>query len=98
MRLLLVEDNAALATWLAKLLRGENYAVDVLEDAESALGGVDFAQYDVALIDLEEGVRMMSRVDGLAPEAVHIGMAVQARVQSSESGNLVVFVPAGGQA
>lgn len=52
MRLLLVEDNASLSTWLAKLLEGENYAVDVLGDAESALTGVDLKQYGLALIDL----------------------------------------------
>ncbi|HEX7750130.1 MAG TPA: Zn-ribbon domain-containing OB-fold protein [Bordetella sp.] len=73
--------------------RGTVYSTTVVRRKADAGG-----DYNVALIDLEEGVRMMSRVDGLAPEAVHIGMAVQARVQSSESGNLVVFVPAGGQA
>lgn len=61
MRLLLVEDNTSLATWLAKLLRGENYAVDVLEDAESVLMGADLAQYDIALIDL--GLPGMSGLD-----------------------------------
>ncbi len=33
--------------------------------------------YNVALIDLDEGVRLMSRVDGLAPEAVRIGQRVR---------------------
>lgn len=61
MRLLLVEDNASLAIWLAKLLRGENYAVDVLDDAESVLSGADLSQYDIALIDL--GLPGMSGLD-----------------------------------
>lgn len=52
MRILLVEDNSSLATWLAKLLQGENYAVDVVHDAEAALTGTDLRQYDLALIDL----------------------------------------------
>ena len=52
MRLLIVEDNSALATWLAKLLNGENYAVDVVHDAETALSGIDLKQYDLALVDL----------------------------------------------
>lgn len=35
------------------------------------------APYNVALIDLDEGFRMMSRVEGTAPEEVTIGMRVQ---------------------
>jgi len=61
MRLLLVEDNSSLATWLAKLLHGENYAVDILPDAESVVGGADLKQYDIALIDL--GLPGMSGLD-----------------------------------
>lgn len=33
--------------------------------------------YNVALIELDEGFRMMSRVQGLAPEDVQIGQRVQ---------------------
>jgi uncharacterized protein len=50
--------------------------------------------YNVALIDLEEGPRMMSRVEGIAPEAVRIGMAVSARIVREGEQSLVVFVPA----
>lgn len=50
--------------------------------------------YNVALIDLAEGPRMMSRVDGMAPEDVSIGMPVSARVVDAEEGKLVVFVAA----
>ena len=52
MRLLLVEDNASLAKWLAKLLQGSNYAIDVVRDAETALAGTDLNQYDLAVVDL----------------------------------------------
>ncbi len=51
--------------------------------------------YNVVLVDLEEGPRMMSRVDGIAPDKVQIGMEVTARVIARDDGNLVVFVPAG---
>ncbi|MBN9306002.1 MAG: DNA-binding response regulator [Devosia sp. 67-54] len=61
MRLLLVEDNSSLATWLAKLLQGENYAVDALTDAESVIAGTDLGQYDIALVDL--GLPGMSGLD-----------------------------------
>ena len=50
--------------------------------------------YNLALIDLEEGPRMMSRVDGIAPDEVRIGMAVAARVVREGDQSLVVFVPA----
>lgn len=36
--------------------------------------------YNVALIDMDEGFRLMSRVEGVAPEAVRIGMRVRLRV------------------
>ncbi|NYE22911.1 Zn-ribbon domain-containing OB-fold protein [Pigmentiphaga litoralis] len=54
----------------------------------------DGGDRNVALLDLAEGVRMMSRVDGIAPADVKIGMAVQARVLMAEDGGKVVFVPA----
>lgn len=50
--------------------------------------------YNVALVDLAEGPRMMSRIDGLAPEAVAIGMPVSARVVDGEEGKMVVFTQA----
>jgi len=50
--------------------------------------------YNLALIDLEEGPRMMSCVDGIAPDEVRIGMAVAARVVREGDQSLVVFVPA----
>lgn len=49
--------------------------------------------YNVALIDLDEGVRMMSRVDGIAPERVQIGMRVKAQVIQHNGKGLVVFQP-----
>ncbi len=53
--------------------------------------------YNVALVDLAEGPRMMSRVEGIAPDEVRIGMEVTARILARDDGNLVVFVPAGGE-
>jgi uncharacterized OB-fold protein len=50
--------------------------------------------YNVALVDLQEGVRMMSRIDGVTPEGLRIGMPVRARVLRGEGQPLVVFVPA----
>lgn len=50
--------------------------------------------YHVCLVDLDEGVRLMSRVEGLAPEAVAVGLRVRARVALVEGKGLVVFDPA----
>jgi uncharacterized protein len=50
------------------------------------------AAYDLSLIDLDERFRMMSRVEGLAPEEVRIGMRV--RVRFAGDPPVPVFVPA----
>ena len=50
--------------------------------------------YNLALIDLAEGPRMMSRVEGLAPQDVKIGMSVRAKIVSEEDRPIVVFEPA----
>jgi uncharacterized OB-fold protein len=47
--------------------------------------------YNVALIDLQEGPRMMSRVEGIAPEEIRIGMAVRARIERHGDAHVVVF-------
>lgn len=47
--------------------------------------------YNVSLIDLDEGVRLMSRVDNLMPDTVKIGQRVTLRVQISEGRGLVLF-------
>jgi uncharacterized protein len=50
--------------------------------------------YNLALIDLAEGTRMMSRVDGILPEQVRIGMKVRAKVIRENDKPLLVFEPA----
>lgn len=51
--------------------------------------------YNVALIDLEEGVRLMSRVVGIDPADVMIGMHVIARVDAIDGVPAVLFDVAG---
>jgi uncharacterized OB-fold protein len=56
----------------------------------------DGAPYNVALIDLDEGFRMMSRVEEMEPSAVKIGMRVKLRFKAGSDGvaePLPVFVP-----
>lgn len=50
--------------------------------------------YNVAIVELAEGPRMMSRVEG-DPESVAIGMAVKARIAGGDE-PLIVFDPAEG--
>ena len=54
--------------------------------------------YNVALIDMDEGYRMMSRVEDIAPAAVKIGMRVKFRVHPAEGEEppYPVFTPAEG--
>lgn len=52
--------------------------------------------YNVALITLAEGPRLMSRVEGLAPELVQIGLAVRARIGQQDGQPILLFEPAPG--
>jgi uncharacterized protein len=51
----------------------------------------DGGDLNVSLVDLDEGVRLMSRVDNLAPQDVRIGQRVKARVQVKDGRGLVLF-------
>lgn len=58
----------------------------------------DQPPHNVALIDLDEGFRMMSRVDDLDPMKVKIGMRVKVRMHPGDEKQppYPVFVPAEG--
>ena len=50
------------------------------------------APYNVVLVDLEEGFRMMSRVEGVPAERVEVGAKVTLRVDSECDDPTPVFV------
>lgn len=50
--------------------------------------------YHVALIDLDEGARLMSRVEDVTPETLSIGMRVEAFVDQDGEAPLLLFRPA----
>jgi uncharacterized protein len=54
--------------------------------------------YNVCLVDVDEGFRMMSRVEDVAPTAVHIGMRVKFRVHPAQGDDAPypVFTPVEG--
>ncbi|MGF6601443.1 two-component system response regulator TctD [Paraburkholderia sp. GAS448] len=66
MKLLLVEDNAELAHWIANLLRCENFAVDCVGDGESADRVLRTQRYDVVLLDIRlpgmDGKEVLARL------------------------------------
>ncbi len=61
--------------------------------ATTAVYHRDREPHNVALVELEEGFRMMSRVDGLPAEEVRIGTPVVFEVRREEGGPVAVFVP-----
>jgi uncharacterized OB-fold protein len=81
--------------WSPEANRAAVYATTVTYPREGA-------PYNVALIDVDEGFRLMSRVEDIAPEMVKIGMRVKFRVHrpkgdqaSGDEPPHPVFVPLG---
>ena len=74
--------------WRAIAGTGTVYATTVVRQRPDR--GPD---YNVALIDITEGARMMSRVEGIPPTEVKIGMPVRAQVEITDGEPLIVFVP-----
>jgi uncharacterized OB-fold protein len=73
--------------WVEATGRGTVYATTVQRSRPPA------PDTNIVLVDLEEGPRMMSRVDGIAPDAVRIGLKVQAKILAEGGDPFVVFEP-----
>jgi uncharacterized OB-fold protein len=55
--------------------------------------------YNVCLVDVDEGFRMMSRIEDIAPTEVRIGMRVKFRVHTpADEDPYPVFTPTEGEA
>ncbi|HTQ77259.1 MAG TPA: response regulator transcription factor [Burkholderiales bacterium] len=52
MRILIVEDDAALASGIARILQGEGHAVDVMERGEQAVLGARQERFDLVILDV----------------------------------------------
>jgi uncharacterized OB-fold protein len=74
--------------WRVSSGLGTVYATTVTHPREGA-------PYNVALIDCDEGFRLMSRVEEIAPDGVRIGMRVRLRIHPPGGGEppYPVFVP-----
>lgn len=74
--------------WVAPSGLGTVYATTVTRQRPEQGG-----DYNIALIDLDEGPRLMARVDGIAADAVAIGMRVRASVGEIKGEPAVIFQP-----
>lgn len=61
MRILIAEDDEALARFVRQGLEGEHYSVDVLADGEQARAAATESDYDVVILDLN-----LPKLDGVA--------------------------------
>ncbi|MBN9474883.1 MAG: hypothetical protein ABS43_03130 [Bordetella sp. SCN 67-23] len=74
--------------WRASAGLGTVYAVTVISPR-------DQAPYNVVLVDMDEGFRLMSRVEGVPADDVRIGLRVRAQVHTPPDGQppYPVFLP-----
>jgi uncharacterized OB-fold protein len=77
-------------SWIAPKGSGTVYSTTTVRRKPDAGGDLN-----VSLVDLDEGVRMMSRIDGIPPAEVKIGMRVMAKVIDNNGSGLVVFEQTG---
>lgn len=73
--------------WFAPSGRGVVYSTTVVRTKPPA------EPYNVALVDLEEGPRVTTRVVGVPPSDVRINMKVKARIEQVDGKALLVFAP-----
>ena len=68
MRLLLVEDHADLAIWVAKSLRHSGFVIDVIERGDHAAAALLTQSYDLVILDLSlpglDGLEILRRIRG----------------------------------
>ncbi|ABD86637.1 Zn-ribbon domain-containing OB-fold protein [Rhodopseudomonas palustris] len=89
------------AVFFPRLVAPRSGATDLQWQISAGLGTVYSATtlhpkgepaYNVSLIDVDEGFRLMSRVEGVDPAAVKIGMRVRVRITHDAAGTpLPVF-------
>ena len=88
-RLLCTSCGAAELEFQPASGRGTVYSTTVVR-RKAEQGG----DYNVAIIELAEGPRLMSRVIDIPAAGVAIGMPVQVAIEQAKDGPLVVFRPA----
>jgi uncharacterized OB-fold protein len=91
-RIVAPKTGSANLEWRVSKGLGTVYSTTVVYAAK------DQPPHNVALIDVDEGFRMMSRVEDIDPLAVRIGMRVKVRINPGDDKQppYPVFTPAGG--
>ena len=77
-------------TWAPASGRGEVYSFSVVHRAPGPAFKEDMP-YVVGIIKTDEGPHLFSRIVGVAPDAVKIGMKVRAKIQKFDEVSLPVF-------
>lgn len=87
-RVLCPHCHGAAISWKQATGKGRVYTTTVVRRSQNRGG-----DYNVCMVELDEGVRMMSRVEGIAPDEVAIDMPVTAFVGEAEGAPAVLFKP-----
>src|SRR6266496_6421656 len=85
MRVLIAEDDVALATFVRKGLEAEHYAVDVSHDGEQARAMAGELDYDLLMLDLNlprlDGVSILRQVRTKKPSMPILILTARSRVE-----------------
>lgn len=85
MRILIVEDDAALASFVKKGLEAEHYAVDASGDGEQARSMATELEYDLVVLDLSlprlDGVSVLRSVRARKPSVPILVLTARTRVE-----------------
>src|SRR5215471_19352198 len=94
MRILLAEDNRELSTWIARLLRRDNYVIDCVHRGDDADAALASQTYDLVVLDLGlphlDGIEVLRRLRARSKTTPVIILtandAVSSRVRGLDSG------------
>ena len=94
MRILIAEDDEALAKFVRQGLESEHYSVDVFKDGEQARAAATQSEYDLVVLDLNlpkmDGVSVLRHLRGKKPSVPVLVLTqrtkVEDRVQCLDSG------------
>jgi uncharacterized OB-fold protein len=101
----MIQRSASTGEWIfyPRMLAPKSGATDLEWVAPSGFGTVYSTtvnrkrppepSLNLSIVELDEGPRLLTRVEGMAPEAVKIGLRVRAKVVDSPDGKIVVFMP-----
>ncbi len=94
-RMLCLHCSSTDTEWVEASGRGHVYTYSVIHRAPSPAFKTD-TPYVLAIVELEEGVRMMTNICGCSPSDVHIGMPVRVVFEPMTAEIILPkFVPAG---